>query len=124
MRILSKILLIVLVCSFFSCAAIFKGNIRAVPINSDPNGADIYVNGQFMGKTPLNIKLQNNQSSYTVEFKKQGYETQVYNINRQIGAGWIILDILSGFVPIIIDAVTGAWYELEPDSINATLQNK
>jgi len=36
------------------------------------------------------------------------------------------LDVLSGFIPVIIDATTGAWNKLDQVAVNAALieQNK
>lgn len=40
------------------------------------------------------------------------------------GAGWIVLDVLAGLVPIIVDAATGAWYGLDQDNVNAVLEKQ
>ena len=40
------------------------------------------------------------------------------------GPLWIILDVISEIVPVIIDAATGAWYELDQKNINAILEVK
>jgi hypothetical protein len=38
---------------------------------------------------------------------------------RFVGAGWIVFDVLTGFVPLIIDAATSSWYEYEDTSMAA-----
>jgi hypothetical protein len=115
--------LLVSILLLVSCAAIFKGNSSKVDMSSDPSGASIYVNGNLMGKTPIKLKLESNKV-YNVEFKKEGYETRTYNITNHVGAGWIVLDILGGLFPIIIDAATGAWYDLDMDNVNAILEKQ
>jgi len=40
-------------------------------LDSNPQGADVYINGKLYGKTPLNTNL--NVGSYKVEIKKDGY---------------------------------------------------
>jgi hypothetical protein len=32
-------------------------------------------------------------------------------VKGKVGVKWIVLDILGGFVPVIVDAATGNWYE-------------
>ena len=39
-----------------------------------------------------------------------------------VGGVWIVLDILGGVIPIVIDAATGNWYELDQDHVNALLE--
>jgi hypothetical protein len=41
-----------------------------------------------------------------------------------VGAGWVVLDVLAGLVGIIVDAATGAWYELDQDAVNAILEEQ
>ncbi len=53
-----------------------------VSITSEPSGADVKINGQTYGRTPLNLKLQS--GSYSVEISKQEYEpiSKVINIGE------------------------------------------
>jgi len=106
-----------------SCATLFKGNSSKVDFNSSPEGAQVFVNGSYMGDTPIRLKLES-KKNYNVEFKKEGFKTKVFNITNHIGAGWIILDILGGLVPVIVDAATGSWYDLDQDNINAILEKQ
>ncbi len=41
-----------------------------------------------------------------------------------MGAGWIILDILGGLVPIIVDVATGGWYELDNTNVKVVLEKQ
>jgi len=105
------------------CATIFKGPSNMVDFSSDPTGAEVYVNGYLMGKTPVKLKLESKRT-YTIEFKKEGFETKTFTLTNHVGAGWIILDVLAGLVPVIIDAATGSWYELDQDAVNAILEQQ
>ena len=106
-----------------SCALMFKGTSEEVAFQSSPDRAQVYVEGELMGETPLAVKLES-KKSYTIVFKAEGYKDRSYHIKNKIGAGWIILDILGGLVPVIIDAATGAWYSLDQKNINAVLQKQ
>ncbi len=116
-------LIIIIIYIIGGCATVFKGNSNSVNFASDPAGARVYVNGVPRGTTPINLKLESKQT-YTIEFKKDGYDTQTYTITNHVGVGWIVLDILFGLVPVIVDAATGAWYELDQDAVNAVLEKQ
>lgn len=94
------------------CATLFAGKKDAVNFNSDPGGAEIFVNGNRMGVSPVTLELSNNQN-YAVTFKKDGYRDVTCNLNKKVGAGWVVLDVLGGLVPVIIDAATGSWNQLD-----------
>jgi hypothetical protein len=102
------------------CATLFKGTNEKVNMQSSPIQADVYVNGLLMGRTPLQLNLAA-RKSYTIEFRAEGYQPRVYHINNRVGAGWVLLDVLLGLVPVIVDAATGAWYYLDQKNIDAVL---
>lgn len=108
---------------FTSCATIFRGSTDDVNFSSDPTGAKVYVNGNLLGTTPFQIELKS-KNSYTIEFKKDGYETKTVVLNNSVGGGWIVLDILGGVLPVIIDAATGNWYSLDQEHVNAVLEKQ
>lgn len=119
-----KILSLVLVCIYLSsCALVFKGTKQELSANSDPSRAQVWVNGIQMGETPITLKLES-KKTYAIEFKKEGYKSKTVNVTNHIGAGYIILDIVCGLVPIIIDAATGAWYSLDDKTVNAVLEKQ
>jgi len=108
---------------FSSCATMFKGTSEEVNFNSDPQKAGIWIDGKKMGMTPFSLKLES-KKNYTIEFKKDGYTTKTFNITNHIGAGWIILDVLGGLIPVIVDAATGAWYSFDQKNINMILEKQ
>lgn len=118
---------ILLIISFLflssSCATIFKGTSEEVNFNSEPQKAEVWVNGTKMGETPLALKLES-KKTYTIEFKKEGFETKSHTITNHVGAGWIILDVLTGLVGVIVDAATGSWYSLDQKNVNTVLEKQ
>jgi len=108
--------LVALTLSLSSCALLFKDKSQKnIPVQSSPEGAEVTVNGRSFGTTPTSIKLDDGEN-YNVVFTLNG-ETQTYSLRSEIGTIWIILDILGGGVPLIIDAATGEWLELPEDEI-------
>jgi hypothetical protein len=106
---------------FSGCATLFNEKAPPVSFMSEPSAAHVYVNGAQMGETPCTIKLETD-NEYTIEFRKDGYQTKTYFLTNEIGPVWIILDILGGFVPIIVDAATGDWYELSQEIVIVSLE--
>lgn len=103
-----------------ACATLFKGSTENVKMQAAPVQADVFVNGEYRGKTPLELKLPTKRE-YAVEFRAEGYQPRVYNISNRVGAGWVILDVIAGLVPVIVDAATGSWYTLDQKNIDAVL---
>ncbi len=124
MRKVSYVLLTVFVFTlFYSCAVIFKGTKSEVSLDSYPQRAKVYVNGAYMGETPLKLYLKCNEI-YTIKFIKEGFKPVVRRISNHVQAGWVILDIIGGLAPVVIDAATGAWYELDEKNVNAILEKQ
>lgn len=105
---------------FLGCAALFNSSTKDVSLNSDPSGATVLVDGNRRGTTPTTLELDNN-SSHTVTFQMDGHENMSCEIGTSVGAGWVILDVLGGVLPVVIDAATGKWKSLEKGSCNVQL---
>ena len=105
------------------CATLFKGTNEEISINSDPQRAQIFINGDLYGETPISVQLES-KKTYTIEFKKEGFQTKTFQLNNHVGAGWIVLDVLGGLVPVIVDAATGAWYHLDQKNVNMILEKQ
>ena len=125
MKQLITLILLVTVSSymFAGCANIFEGTKEDVDLSSEPPGANVYVNGQNRGKTPLTLNLKKGKE-YNIEFRKDGFETKLFVLQYSLGAGWLILDILAGLIGIIVDASTGAWNGFETNAYKAILDEK
>ncbi len=106
-----------------SCATLFKGSTENVNFSSEPYGAKVYVNGDLLGTTPFALKLKSNKT-YTIKFEKNGYLNKTVMLNSSVGTGWVVLDVLGGLIPVIIDAATGNWYNLDQDHVNAVLEQQ
>lgn len=116
-------LILVIIGLMSGCATLFHGSSDKINFSSDPSGAQVFVNGQLMGTAPLELKLES-KHSYNIEFRKEGYQNKTVVVTASVGGGWIILDVLFGLVPIIVDAATGDWYSLDQEHINAALERQ
>ena len=116
---LTALLILVLLASV-GCATLFKSKKSSISMSSTPSGADVYVDGNRVGQSPVVIELPNNEE-HIITFRKEGYGETTCRIDRHVGGGWVVLDVLGGLIPVIIDAATGAWYNLDPKACNVNL---
>ena len=115
MKLLQLCLIAVLTVALSGCATVFKGGSEDVFVNSNPQGAEIIIDGVSYGVTPMTINLESDRD-YTVVLRQGGQE-ETFFIRSEIGTLWIVLDVLTGLVPLIVDASTGDWYELSPGEV-------
>jgi uncharacterized protein YceK len=115
------------------CASIIKGGTQVVKINSTPEGAAISVVNRAgvsvaTGSTPASVTL--NRSSgyfqgeeYKIKLKKEGFAEKEIVLTSSVG-GWYFGNILLGGLigMLIVDPLTGAMYNLAPESISPALE--
>ena len=90
------------------CATIFSAGPDPVSFRSDPAGADVIVNGEKLGETPITLQLEPSKT-YTVTFHRDGYADVTTTLTTHVQAGWVVLDLLTGLIGVAIDAATGEW---------------
>jgi len=105
-----------------SCATIMHGNSQEISINSEPEGATVYVDGQERGKTPLSLLLSRKKERYIVVIKKECYLPKTVEINRAISGSVAGNIIAGGIIGGVIDVASGSAYKLVPNKINVVLQ--
>ncbi|HEX9657941.1 MAG TPA: hypothetical protein VGB89_13620 [Bacteroidota bacterium] len=125
------------------CATVFKGYYDTVDLRNAPDdlrittagGLEVPISrisktysvnnrrGDFTGRvidtTYVRISLRSNEDHILV-LSSGGKEKRVQTF-RKIGGGWIILNVLSGGVPLVIDAITGNWNFFDP--IDASVED-
>lgn len=106
--------------SLSACGALFNGGPANVTVNSNPPGAEVWVDGTNRGVTPATLQLSKKES-HTVTLRRAGYQETTVTINRKVSGTYVILDVLGGLLPVIIDAATGSWYVLDTNEVNVTL---
>ncbi|MEW5929841.1 MAG: PEGA domain-containing protein [Gemmatimonadota bacterium] len=103
-----------------ACGALFNSGPQKVTFNSDPAGAEVWIDGSRRGATPVILDLAKNKD-YTVVMKRDGYSDATTTLSKKVSAGYVVLDVLGGFIPVVVDAATGSWYVLSSDNVNLTL---
>ncbi|WP_425155530.1 PEGA domain-containing protein [Candidatus Palauibacter sp.] len=117
---MKRLPLLFLVLAVAGCGALFNSKIKTISMTSTPTQAEVWIDGTLRGVTPLSLPLDN-QESHTVVFRKEGHQDVICELSSDVGAGWIILDVLGGLLPIIVDAVTGDWSGIGEDACNVGL---
>ena len=109
----NRFILIIAFCSIIfatSCGTITGVNSK-VAFDSNPQGAEVILNNNPIGKTPIQVKLKNN-TDYNLIIRYSGHTDYTSFIGSDISGGTIVADILlTGLTGIIIDAVTGGFYK-------------
>ena len=104
--------------AFVSCATLINGTHQTIPVNVQPSGASIQVDGsQYV--SPVDASLARDRD-YQVIASKPAYETQTTELHSSF-SGWTFLDLVF-IIPWAVDLADGAAYKLEPMTVQMQLQ--
>ena len=117
-----KTLTLIICCLFgTNCATIIHGTRQNIAFSSNPTGAEVSINGESKGKTPVIIKLKRNED-YIVKIQLSGYLPYEINVVKKVDA-WIIGNIIfGGLIGLVVDAASGGMYKLSPEQVSAELK--
>ena len=103
------------------CATIVKGTTQSVPVASDPDKADVIADGQQMGQTPIDLKLQRKRD-HLITISKTGFQSKSIAVTKSVGGAVWGNIIAGGLIGWGVDATSGAQYNLSPESISVKLE--
>lgn len=112
---------LVMTSMLFGSATIFKGTSQAITIDSEPEGARVYVDGQLRGITPLSINMNKSLSTHEIRIRKDGYKDVVRIMEKKYDP-IAILDIIWDLSTT--DMLTGAAFEYSPNNYMIQLEKK
>jgi len=92
------------------CASVLSSGPTALNFISNPDGAEVWVNGKMFGHTPVLIELQADEQQI-VTFRKGGCEDMTLPLQTHVQGGVVVLDVILGVVGVAVDAATGEWKE-------------
>ena len=110
-------------CLASGCATIVNGTTQTIAVDTEPDGVDVFVNGELTATTPAEIELARNQD-HVITLRKPGYEPQDVPVVKTIGGAVFGNILLGGLIGWAVDANSGAQYDLVPDAITATLRRR
>lgn len=118
---ISKTLIVLITSISFGCATLFTGSSDTVTVNSEPSGAKVYLNGMYMGLTPVSPSLKRDKD-YAVILKKEGYQDTSANISRSFNLVSILN--LGSILCWVVDLVTGAIHKFDTNGITVTMEKE
>jgi hypothetical protein len=119
-------LILALAISNLGCAMVMHGSDRFITVKSEPADSRVRVNG-IMGKDSEPIRVPS-QGYYSIMVEKEGYQPEYLSVSSRYHTGSLVLDILQvpivlGFIWIMVDAFSGAWFKLDPDAYEVYLKS-
>ena len=95
-----------------------------VQFTSDPAGAQVYVDEELRGATPLELRLMS-EKDYVIIFRMPGHTDQVQHLVHHMDMTWYTVNSLTFPVSplwIPIDWFTGALHDLRPAIVHASFR--
>ena len=116
---------VVLVLAVSGCATILTGTDQDILVTSSPTSANVTIkanNGMevFNGVTPATVTLARKRE-YAVTISLEGYKSVTLPINQSFQALYLGNIICGGLIGLVIDAVNGAMWKLEPEMVSVSL---
>jgi len=112
---------------FTGCAYFLGGgDAQDVLVESTPEGASVVITTTggvpiFEGATPASVNLKR-KYKYNVAVNLDGYKEKTVMIDQTLNM-YVVGNILCGGIPgLVVDALTGAMWVLEPEQIVITLE--
>jgi hypothetical protein len=116
-----KMLALLLMIQAAGCATLLVPSTAHIPVTSNPPGATVLLDGQRLGETPMVVQAAN-KNRHVITLHMDGYREGVCQLTTGVGAGYVILDVLLGIVPAIIDVATNSWTDIDQRDCRVTLQ--
>lgn len=105
-----------------SCATIMHGTRQNIGIASNPTSANVWVDGSFVGTTPMIVNLTRKDNHF-VHIELEGYQPFEAVFARQL-SGWVFGNVVfGGLIGLAVDAISGGIYSLTPEQVQAELRN-
>lgn len=105
----SSYLFMVAICAIAlsGCATIMSGGPDNVSVQSNPPGANVYLDDQLVGQTPMVVSLDRAKSRGLLRVEADGYEPVALQRTKHIN-GWFWANLcFGGVIGIVVDLVTG-----------------
>jgi len=96
------------------CATVLHSRTTDVWVETHPGGVPVLVDGVVVGQSPLYVEVPN-QGTHTISLGLAGQRRAGCTFDSSVRIGWIVLDIVTGVWPLLVDALTGRWTTLDED---------
>jgi hypothetical protein len=108
------------------CATTVASKTQTFSVSSNPEGAQVLLNGQPVGVTPAHIEIPRKLDPLAIEVSMPGRQTQVCPVQHSAGGGYVAPDVVMCVLLFPIGCVAfvdadGSWNELNTGACNVTL---
>lgn len=119
---MKKVVLLISTVAIVGCGTM-AGSTEQVTVTTEPDDAKIVKDGSVVGRTPGTVSLDSNNpndKSFTVE--KEGYESESVRMSTSISGPVVVLDLLLGGWPLLVDLATDNLDEFDRTSYSFVLE--
>lgn len=103
-----------------SCGTIIHGETQDIEVRSNPDDAEVWVDGVRIGKTPTRLTLRR-KDSHVIKIAKGDYKDAEIKITNET-SGWLMGNIIfGGLLGCGVDLITGGAYDLKPEMLDINL---
>ncbi|MBP7845678.1 MAG: PEGA domain-containing protein [Proteobacteria bacterium] len=104
-----------------SCATLFSERSDKITIKSEPSGADVFINEELKGKTPLVFDLDRQAfKEFKARVKLPGYESSEFRINKTLNT--VSIFNTTSILSWATDALSGKMIQYSPTGYYAELK--
>lgn len=113
---MKKYVALLCVLALAGCATVFRGTQQEITIRTDPDSAQIFVDGRLVGSgtASFNVKKQNGNNLPTIRVEEEGYKPQSFQLQNSFDN--IALINLTFVYSWTTDFLTGAMFEYAPNN--------
>ena len=114
-RYTSACLVIAASAALSGCGVMVNSTHQTIVAASEPSGAEVRAGPPELPYwTPALLTLPR-KHEYLLTFDLPGYRTASLEIRHRVNPGIVVADVLfTGGLGIVVDAITGSWYQLAP----------
>ncbi|NNF58730.1 MAG: PEGA domain-containing protein [Rhodothermaceae bacterium] len=104
----ASIVLLGLLVSLSACATIFTGTHDDVTFHSEPEGAEVFIEGVYAGTTPLTVPVHRTLHETEVTVRMEGYEPIAFLLKQEFNTVAVLnlADVLGWGIDVATGAVS------------------
>lgn len=106
------------------CATILKGDMQPLSVNSNVDGAEVYIDGSKVGETPFIGQVMRKKNASTLEVRKKGYVTKKVILDSSIEPVFWVNILSGGVFGSTTDYASESMWKYAPSTINLDLETK
>lgn len=102
MKLIFSFILVLFLCS--SCATLYTRSNTFIHFSSNPQDAEILIDGEVVAHTPQTVKVKRSLKKKTIEIRKDGYLLESFEMDKKFKAlsllstTFIFVDLISGSI--------------------------